>query len=272
MVRIWRVHEPRRSTTCPHQWEDGIVAEPAALFHGYERSTTDDIWMHRSGTRPGANTVNVERFRKLQEVLGRRQPDLTVLMERVHKSHNLSAILRNCDAAGVLQAHAIPPKGGLDIHPHTSAGTSKWVKVVRHRTVQAATEHLRAEGFQILAAHPGDGGAVDYRDVNFTAPTAIMVGAELLGLTDDALAMADQLVEIPMLGMASSLNVSVATALLLFEAASQRTAARMYETSRLPRKEFERILFEWAYPRVSRKLREDGRPYPTLDAAGDFHL
>lgn len=216
--------------------------------------------------------MNAKRFRKLQEVLRRRQPDLTVLMERVHKSHNLSAILRNCDAAGVLEAHAIPPKDGLDIHPHTSAGTSKWVKVVRHPTVQAATERLRAEGFRILAAHPGDGEAVDYRDVDFTAPTVIMVGAELLGLTDDALAMADQLVEIPMLGMASSLNVSVATALLLFEAASQRTSAGMYKTSRLPPDEFERILFEWAYPRVSRKLRADGRPYPVLGPAGDFHL
>lgn len=215
--------------------------------------------------------MNAERFRKLQEVLGRRQPDLTVLMERVHKSHNLSAILRNCDAAGVLQAHAVPPKDGLEIHPHTSAGTSKWVKVVRHRTVQAATDCLRAEGFRIVAAHPGDGGA-DYRDVDFTAPTAIMVGAELLGLTDHALGLADQLVEIPMLGMARSLNVSVATALLLFEAASQRTSAGMYQTSRLPPEEFERILFEWAYPRVSRRLREDGRPYPPLSSTGEFHF
>ena len=215
--------------------------------------------------------MNAERFRKLQEVLARRQPDLTVLMERVHKSHNLSAILRNCDAAGVLQAHAIPPKDGLEIHAHTSAGTSKWVKVVRHRTLQAATEFLRAEGFRIVAAHPGD-GATDYREVDFTAPTAIMVGAELLGLTDEALGLADQLVEIPMLGMARSLNVSVATALLLFEAARQRTAARMYQTSRLPPEEFERILFEWAYPRVSRRLREDGRSYPTLSPTGEFHL
>ena len=215
--------------------------------------------------------MNAERFRKLREVLGRRQPDLTVLMERVHKSRNLSAILRNCDAAGVLQAHAIPPEGGLEIHRHTSAGTSKWVRVVRHGSVQDATDHLRAAGFRILAAHPGDGG-VHYRDVDFTEPTAIMVGAELLGLTDEALGMADQLVEIPMLGMASSLNVSVATALLLFEAARQRTAAGMYETSRLSPEEFERILFEWAYPRVSRRLREDARPYPPLSPTGEFHL
>ena len=215
--------------------------------------------------------MNPERFRKLHETLGRRQPDLTVLMERVHKSHNLSAILRNCDAAGVLQAHAIPPKDGLDIRRHASAGTSKWVRVMRHRSIQEAAEHLRARGFKILAAHPG-GGGIDYRDMDFTTPTAVMVGSELLGLTDEALELADQLVEIPMLGLASSLNVSVATALLLFEAARQRTAAGMYETSRLPREEFEHILFEWAYPRVSRRLREDGRPYPTLSPTGDFRL
>lgn len=227
--------------------------------------------MPLADTPTGANTVNAERFRKLQEVLGRRQPDLTVLMERVHKSRNLSAILRNCDAAGVLEAHAIPPKDGLEIHAHTSAGTSKWVKVVRHRTVRGATERLRAEGFRILAAHPGNGGA-DYREVDFTTPTAIMVGAELLGLTDEALGLADQLVEIPMLGMASSLNVSVATALLLFEAARQRTSAGMYETSRLSQVDFQRTLFEWAYPRISRRLREGGRPYPPLSPTGEFHF
>ncbi|MEE8148690.1 MAG: tRNA (guanosine(18)-2'-O)-methyltransferase TrmH [Longimicrobiales bacterium] len=215
--------------------------------------------------------MNAERFRKLHAVLGRRQPDLTVLMERVHKSHNLSAILRNCDAAGVLQAHAVPPEGGLEIHRHTSAGTAKWVRVVRHHSVAEAVSHLRGEGFRVVAAHAGADGT-DYREVDFTQPTAIMVGAELLGLTDEALALSDQQAEIPMLGMASSLNVSVATALLLFEAARQRSAAGMYDETRLGAEAFGRILFEWAYPRVSRRLREEGRPYPPLGPTGGFRL
>jgi len=214
-------------------------------------------------------TMNPKRFQKLARALSRRQPDLTVLMERVHKSHNLSAIFRNCDAVGVLEAHAIPPEEGLQIHAHTSAGTAKWVRLVRHRSVKAAVEDLKGRGFRVVAAHPG-ADSVDFREVDFTRPTALMMGAELLGLSDEALGLADLQVSIPMVGMAQSLNVSVATALILFEASRQRTAAHMYDESRLDPEDFERILFEWAYPRIARYCRDRGTPYPSLSQGGDL--
>jgi tRNA (guanosine-2'-O-)-methyltransferase len=212
-------------------------------------------------------TMNPKRFEKLVRALSRRQPDLTVLLERVHKSHNLSAILRNCDAVGVLQAHAIPPEDGLQIHSHTSAGTAKWVRLVRHRTIQGAIHELKERGFQVLAAHPGP-DAIDFRKVDYTGPTALMLGGELLGLSDEALALADQRISIPMVGMAQSFNVSVATALLLFEAFRQRQAAQMYDELRIDPEESERILFEWAYPRVARRYRARGTPYPRLGQDG----
>ncbi len=211
--------------------------------------------------------MNPERFQKLAQALRRRQPDLTVLMERVHKSHNLSAILRNCDAVGVLEAHTVPPAEGIQINPHTSAGTAKWVRLVRHRTIQAAIEELKGRGFRVLAAHPGP-DAVDFRDVDYTVPTALMMGAELLGLSDEALALADLRIAIPMMGMAQSLNVSVATALLLFEAFSQRDAAQKYDESRIDPEDVKRILFEWAYPRIARHCRDRGTPYPSLGQDG----
>ena len=211
--------------------------------------------------------MNPERFEKLARALRRRQPDLTVLMERVHKSHNLSAILRNCDAVGVLEAHAIPPEEGLQIHSHTSAGTAKWVRLVRHHTIQAAINELKGRGFRVLAAHPGP-DAVDFREVDFTMPTALMMGAELLGLSDEALALADLRISIPMVGMARSFNVSVATALLLFEAFRQREAAHMYDESRIDPEDMKRILFEWAYPRIARHCRDRGTPYPSLREDG----
>jgi tRNA (guanosine-2'-O-)-methyltransferase len=210
-----------------------------------------------------------DRFERLSAALRRRQPDLTVLMERVHKSHNLSAILRNCDAVGVLEAHAVPPEEGLDISHHTSAGTAKWVRVVRHATVDSAVGALHEDGFRVVAAHPSP-EAVDYREVDFTAPTAIMVGAELHGLSERGLELADRLVGIPMAGMAHSLNVSVATALLLFEAFRQRHAAGLYDHSRLDEGEFRTLLFEWAYPRLARRYREQGRPYPELGLGGEL--
>ncbi len=213
--------------------------------------------------------MNPERFQKLTRALGRRQPDLTVLMERVHKSHNLSAILRNCDAVGVLEAHAIPPEEGLQIHSHTSAGTAKWVRLVRHRTIDGAIEQLKGRGFRVLAAHAG-ADSVDFREADFTAPTALMMGAELLGLSDEALALADLRVSVPMVGMAHSLNVSVATALLLFEAFRQREASGMYDESRIDPEDMKRILFEWAYPRIARHCRERGTPYPSLGEEGDL--
>ncbi len=213
--------------------------------------------------------MNPERFQKLARALHRRQPDLTVLMERVHKSHNLSAILRNCDAVGVFEAHAIPPEDGLQIHSHTSAGTAKWVRLVRHRTIQDAVQELKGRGFRVVAAHPGP-ESVDFREVDYTEPTALMMGGELLGLSDEALSLADQRVAIPMVGMAQSFNVSVATALLLFEAFRQREAAQMYDQARIAPEDMERILFEWAYPRIARHCRNRGVPYPPLGQDGDL--
>ena len=213
--------------------------------------------------------MNPERFARLRRALTRRQPDLTVLMDRVNKSHNFSAIVRNCDAVGVLEAHVVPPETGLDIHHGSSAGTRKWVSVRRHADVPSAVAHLKEGGFAVLAAHPS-ASAVDYREVDYTVPSAIVMGAELHGVSDEGLRLADTHVTIPMAGMVHSLNVSVATALLLFEASRQRQAAGMYDESRLSREEFERRLFEWAYPSLASVRRRDGRRYPPLSEEGDI--
>lgn len=208
-----------------------------------------------------------ERFRKLRQVLDRRQPDLTVLMERVHKPHNLSAILRSCDAAGVLEVHAVAPDGGLRVHHDTSGGTSRWISIRSWPRIERAVEALDSRGFQILAADPGP-GAEDYRSLDFTRPTAFLMGAELDGLSDLGLELSHGRLKIPMAGMAASLNVSVAAAVLLFEAKRQRDAEGFYDEPRLDPEERDRILFEWAYPRAARRLREAGRPYPPLDDEG----
>jgi tRNA (guanosine-2'-O-)-methyltransferase len=192
-------------------------------------------------------------------------------MDRVNKSHNFSAILRNCDATGVLEAHVVPPEGGLDLHHGTSAGTRKWIEVRRHLDVASAVEHLKERGFTVVAAHPSP-TSIDFREVDFTLPTAVMMGAELHGVSEEGLGLADRHIVIPMAGMVHSLNVSVATALILFEAMRQRESAGMYEETRLAAPDLERRLFEWAYPSIAARRRAAGRPYPDLSDEGELIL
>lgn len=209
------------------------------------------------------------RFHRLKATLDRRQPDLTVLMDQVNKGHNFSAILRNCDAVGVLGTHVVPPeRGRFDVFHHTSGGTAKWVEVSIHRTVEEAIGALKGEGFQVVAAHLSP-AAHDYRDVDYTRPTAILMGAELHGVSPEALALVDHEVVIPMRGMVQSLNVSVATALLLFEAMRQREAAGMYEASRLDPERYARTLFRWTHPRLARWYDQRRLPYPEMDEDGE---
>jgi tRNA (guanosine-2'-O-)-methyltransferase len=213
--------------------------------------------------------MNPQRFARLRAALARRQPDLTVLMERVSKTHNFSAIVRSCDAVGVLEAHVVPPTGPFRLHHGSSAGTKKWIRVRHHDDAPSAITSLKGSGFRVVAADPG-AGSIDFRDYDFTAPTALLMGAERYGVSEDSLSMVDASIHIPMEGMVRSLNVSVAAALILFEAARQRRAAGLYERSRLAPAQLERRLFEWAYPELAQELRTSGSPYPELDEGGEI--
>ncbi|WP_117238118.1 tRNA (guanosine(18)-2'-O)-methyltransferase TrmH [Thermus sediminis] len=185
-----------------------------------------------------------QRQKRLEEVLRRRQPDLTALLENVHKPHNLSAILRTCDAVGVLEAHAVNPTGGVPTFNETSGGSHKWVYLRVHPSTEEAFRHLRERGFRIYATALRE-GAQDYREVDYTRPTAIVFGAEKWGVSEEALALSDGLVHIPMLGMVQSLNVSVAAAVILFEAQRQRLMAGLYDRPRLDPELYQKVLADW---------------------------
>jgi tRNA (guanosine-2'-O-)-methyltransferase len=208
------------------------------------------------------------RREKVDSVLSQRQPDLTVLAERLHKPRNFSAIVRTCDAVGVNEVHAVPGEDRLRIHWNTSQGAEKWLKVRPHENLESACAFLRERGFQLVAAHPS-GNARDYRELDYTVPTALVVGTELFGVSEAALALSDCQVKIPMRGMTQSLNVSVACAIVLFEAMRQREAAGLYGGRRLDPAVSERQRFEWLHPAVTLFCRERGLDYPELDEDGN---
>ena len=207
------------------------------------------------------------RFHQLNAALDRRQPDLTVLMDDVHKPHNLSAVVRSADAVGVMEVHAVSPGGEVARFHMRAGGSSRWVPLRLHADVDAACDALEASGHQLVAAHLSP-QARDFREVDYTRPTALLLGSELRGVGAAAAARAQHHVVIPMQGQVASLNVSVAAGVILFEAQRQRAAAGLYAEPRLSGELRTRLLFEWAYPRLAGWCLQHGKPYPALDQEG----
>jgi tRNA (guanosine-2'-O-)-methyltransferase len=209
------------------------------------------------------------RYERLKQVLAKRQPDLTVLTEDIHKPHNFSAIIRTCDAVGIFAVHAVNRHSDTPTFSQVAQGSEKWVKVHTHSDIKTAIEYLHQQEYQIYAAHFSD-RAIDYRKVDYTKPTAILLGTERWGVTKEAGDLVDGHIIIPMQGMVQSLNVSVATAVILFEAQRQRLEAGLYNQLRLDKATYQRTIFEWGYPDLAAIYRQKGEPYPDLEEDGEI--
>ena len=186
------------------------------------------------------------------------------------EAHNLSAILRSCDAVGVLEAHAVSLWTPAHVQQHRP-GSQRWVPLHDHADIGSAISHLKQRGFRLFGTNLSV-DARDYRECDFTGPCAFVLGAEKWGLTEEATALMDQAVYIPMRGMVQSLNVSVATATLLFEALRQRQVAGLAPQNNegIPAGDYDTLLFEWCYPEVAAWCRDQGRPYPPLGDEGEI--
>lgn len=210
-----------------------------------------------------------ERLQKILTLLSNRQPDLTVFMDEVHKPHNLAAIVRTADAVGIGHVHAVFPEGVRYSGHHTSSGSKRWVTTHKHDTLKSGIAEMKAQGMQVLAAHLSD-KAVDFRSIDYTKPTCILVGSELVGVSDEAADLADEHVIIPMVGMVQSLNVSVATALILYEAQRQRSNANLYGECKIPQEEVDEICFKALHPTITKFCDKHQIRYPKMDEFGDI--
>lgn len=209
------------------------------------------------------------RNKKIIELLKRRQIDLTVIMDEVHKPHNLAAVVRTCDAVGVGEVHAVYPEEMIKACHGTAMGSNRWVKTNQHAELKTGIEQLKSEGKKVLAAHFSD-KAVDFRSIDYTQPTALLLGSEKDGVSQAAAEMADEHILVPMLGMVQSLNVSVACAIILYEAQRQRQQAGMYDRQQLPQATFDRLRFEWLHPQVKEFCIKHKIRYPVIDEHGDI--
>ncbi|PIE42856.1 MAG: tRNA (guanosine(18)-2'-O)-methyltransferase TrmH [Gammaproteobacteria bacterium] len=205
-----------------------------------------------------------ERFHKFISTLNRRQPDLSLLTDQMHKPRNIAALVRTADAFGLMRVHMVRSKGQQQPYRGTAMGSQQWLEVRQHLSMTGAIQELQASGCQVFAAHWSD-QAVQYREVDYTGPCVVLLGNEKSGVSEAAADLADKHIIIPMVGMVESFNVSVAAAIILSEAQRQRADLGMYASCRLEQTEYWETFFKWAHPKVAAFCQKNGLAFPPVD-------
>lgn len=183
---------------------------------------------------------------RIVETLRHRQPDLTVVIENIHDPHNVSAIFRSCDAVGVPEVHLVYTTEKFPkIGKKSSSSANKWVGKRKHNSIDECYAALRSEGFLIYATHLDDSSKSLY-ELDLTQKVAIVVGNEHRGVSEEASRSADLTFRIPQYGMIRSLNVSVATAVTLFEALRQRIQKNHYAHPKYDSDQLRELMEIWS--------------------------
>jgi len=189
-----------------------------------------------------------ERINRLETVLNKRQPDLTVVLENVFDPHNISAVMRTCDAVGIqdiyILNHKIPPhrKWGAK----SSSSAAKWLSIHQFTDAVDCFAELRKHYKKIYTTHLSS-DAVSLHQLNLTEPVALVFGNEHSGVSDEIIAMADGNFIIPQVGIIKSLNISVACAVTLYEAFRQKNNAGHYAEPKLEGEKLITLRNEWGF-------------------------
>jgi tRNA (guanosine-2'-O-)-methyltransferase len=190
-----------------------------------------------------------ERVKRLLTVLDQRQPDLTVVMENVSDPHNISAVMRTCDAVGVQDVYIL----NSSIAPHrkwgkkSSSSAAGWLTIHEFTDTGACFEELRKHYDRIYTTLLTD-DSVPLYGMNLTGPVALVFGNEKDGVSQEAAALADGNFIIPQTGLIRSLNISVACAVTLYEAYRQKSLAGHYASRRMSGGRLTALLQQWELP------------------------
>ncbi len=193
-----------------------------------------------------------QRPHRLISVLNKRQPDLTIVLENVFDPHNVSAVMRTCDAVGIQDVfilnNRIPPhkKWGY----RSSSTAAKWLTIHQFTDVNECFNELRKRYKKIYTTYLSE-AAVNVYDLDMTNSLALIFGNERFGVSDDIRKLADGDFIIPQTGIIRSLNISVACAVTLYEAYRQKNKAGHYEEVKLPPEQVAFLKTEWKMTRSS---------------------
>jgi len=187
-----------------------------------------------------------ERRDKLITVLSKRQPDLTVVLENVFDPHNISAVMRTCDAVGIQEVYILNTK--IPRHKkwgaRSSSSAAKWLTVHQFENAEECFSSLRKRYSKILTTHLSS-DAVGLYQIDMTQPIALVFGNEHSGVSDEIRALADGNFIIPQVGIIQSLNISVACAVTLYEAFRQKNNAGHYNRNDMDHVMKQGLLKEW---------------------------
>ena len=187
-----------------------------------------------------------ERHHKLTSVLNKRQGDIAIVMENVFDPHNISAVMRTCDAVGVQDIYVLNTK--IPQHKKwgakSSSSAAKWLTVHQYENAAECFAELRKNYSKILTTHLSS-DAVGLHEIDMTQPIALVFGNEHSGISDEIRAMADGNFIIPQVGIIQSLNISVACAVTLYEAFRQKTNAGQYNQPSLDSVRYNELFKEW---------------------------
>ena len=195
--------------------------------------------------------VSDERLNKMKKVLETRQDTLRVFMDYVYSPHNLSAIVRTCDAVNIGKLYYRHQKK-VKLNNEITMGAHKWIFHEYVDDIEKFYQNIKSSGYQVVVTLL-DEDTIDFREVDYTKPTLIVLGNEVDGASEISIKYADKKVIIPMYGMSQSLNVSVANAVILYEAQRQRSLKGMYNKPQLPQEIIEKTLKKWAYDDIIEK-------------------
>ncbi|HMR92242.1 MAG TPA: RNA methyltransferase [Chitinophagaceae bacterium] len=188
-----------------------------------------------------------ERRERLSSVLARRQPDLTVVLENVFDPHNISAVMRSCDAVGIQEIFILTTK--IPRHKKwgakSSSSAAKWLTIHQYGDAAACFIELRSRYDLILTTHLSS-SAADLYQVDFTQRIALVFGNEHAGVSEEIREMADGNFIIPQVGIIRSLNISVACAVSLYEAYRQKKMAGHYGRQDMDHPMKQGLLQQWS--------------------------
>jgi tRNA (guanosine-2'-O-)-methyltransferase len=189
-----------------------------------------------------------ERKNKLSSVLSKRQNDIAIVMENVFDPHNISAVMRTCDAVGVQDIYILNTK--IPRHkkwgPRSSSSAAKWLTVHQYENAEECFLSLRKRYSKILTTHLSS-DAIGLYEIDFTQPVALVFGNEHSGVSEEIRALADGNFVIPQSGIIQSLNISVACAVTLYEAYRQKNIAGHYNQQKLDDVRYNELLKEWGF-------------------------